>query len=253
MPPTRRTTQRRQRRPGRSSAAVAEEDEPRLRRGSASHEQRTGRSTVRCGRPAAIQPPAGRPAPVARQVLARRRRSIRNPRAAPTTDQAAQPVRHAGARRCHPRQPGPAAPACRAGRRSGAAASRQPVAVEAARAQEQPGQPLRSRRGCDGRIDRARVELLDDRARAAPRGARSRVRASSSSSRLPSAPAERRRQASPGELGGARRRQHPRGHPPPDVQLLGAGHRERHDRGAGPDGDQRGARCGTARCGPPAR
>ena len=90
-----------------------------------------------------------------------------------------------------------------------------------------------------GRVDSARVEPLHGRAEQGlePLAERPRQRQLLARSR-------RRQRAVPGvaqQLARARGREHLGRHPPPDVQLLGPRHRERHHRGAGPEGDQRGA------------
>ena len=94
-----------------------------------------------------------------------------------------------------------------------------------------PRPPARAGRPSASLIRRASVELL----------ARSR-RAGSA------APAD-----SPASARTVVGRQDPRRHPPAEVELLGAGDRERHDRRVGPQGDDRPARAGTARSGRAAR
>ncbi len=67
IPPTRRTTQRRSR--DRAIVRASPKNTSRGSTGRTAH-SRNGSIHSRCGSPAAIQPPAGRPSPSTRQVLA---------------------------------------------------------------------------------------------------------------------------------------------------------------------------------------
>ena len=110
------------------------------------------------------------------------------------------------------------------------------VTIEAARPQEQPGQAAAEPARVARRVDRSGWSSATTGPRTAARAALSR-RARSSSSRVPAragAVPVRRRGA-----GHGRRREDPRGHPPADVELLGAGHRERDDRRVRPQRDHR--------------
>ena len=84
------------------------------------------------------------------------------------------------------------------------------------------------------------------RGRGAPSARRSSVGPASSSARVPGA-GSGASGAEAGERADRGRRQDPRGHPLAEVELLGAGDRERHDRGVGAQRDDRPAGAERAR------
>ena len=238
IPPTRRTTQRRS--GERAIVRASPKNTSRGSTGSTTH-SRNGSIHVRCGSPAAIQPPAGPPVGAAGRCSRPRDARSGTRAAAPSTRHSPQQARYATPARgeADPMRPGGQlrdAGRIRLGRPGH-------VVRPPGRGRGGPGRSSSQvSRRCEaarmaGRIDGPRVERLDRRPRSASKRAVSR-RASSSSSREPSA-GSTPSQSSPSELAGARRRQDARRHPAAEVQLLGAGQRERHDRRAGAQGDQR--------------
>ena len=158
-PPIRRTSQRRQR-----ERKIAGPSPKKTSRGSIGRTSATtnGSTQVRCGRPAAIQPPAGRPSDV-RGSRSRPTTSVRKPNAE-------RPIRWIAARtRRYVRD----ARAVGAPDEPDAGNVASAIPVEATGPQQQPGQPLAQPPRVLGRIDGPRVERLDDRPEDAPPARRS--------------------------------------------------------------------------------
>ena len=206
--------------------AVAEEDEPRFDRQRVREDERVDPGPMRQARRRSTR--RARRRPRSRGRCSRPRTSVRKPKT-PCPSHPASREQRRGMTPTLARsagRPGPVGRSAISRRGRGG-----PVGAAARSA------ACRSRRGCPGGSTVHGWSSSTTGPRTAARASLIR-RAVSSSSREPGsgsgAPSRQ-----PGERAGRRGRQDPRRHPPAEVELLGAGHRERHDRRVGPERDDR--------------